>query len=1306
MRLAIKLLASFFAIWSCCGFTVLNAAAQSVSVPPSVANDREALKDSTVMLQALLAKQPLQSSSVREIALDGLSRLKRLLEYELSRPANEDRRATAVLNYSDSSDGGTFSVYQAAFEKLGMTAQQDEVWRLRLKGQSFIESRDSEWSRFAAPIELSSAALIDRTLFRECLRIWFAGKPDDTSKNFSPDAAAARYGSGALESAGEWNLARLWRSELIAILQEGGQQPPDALARAYLELGALETNNGTSTLAEKNLRQALALHQSGRSMLKRTELGLLFAYLAELADTRLDPKTAVVEFANMANIVGSLPLASLQSGVDANDATALWRVALFLLRQHAKGQFCSECSVELVPLVKTIVRRALAEEGEHGKVLGILRTMSNGQMFSDEILALESRLLESIEGLFDGTRVAIRASLKTRGQLVVAAALAGDLGAADSPTAIPSRYWHVAIKQQPIPPQNLAYELCGVEKDLGQDDFGGERFFEWLLNVSENLLAFGLKDAARQHLGYFLRRLERLHANQCEQGAAGLQPITDNERKDIEKRDAERAPLFGPGIVAYARLLVDSGSEPDLRSASKALDRARDMIQRRISRDWSASSDQVIIFMRRMEPTLKEIATLRTTLHTRLKVSSLGIEDLASSYQAALISDVGIALMASMRKRIEASPKALSLISQSTELSGRLRAAQEADAIIRKAPLGPTLVAELMSKKSQLDKELYRLLPNRETVASLSPIQTEAVKKLLLPSESLAIVLTSPLGVFGCLIEASGIITPWKVSIPLSEVESALKAVRQGAEPVGDRWPRFPVKTSYDLFQMIFGPVSTKISTAKKLIIVPDATLQSVPFGVLLTEEPNREPLKASDFRSHSFKWLARSAAITVLPTLNTLVTQRSAVGASSSLRPFGGIGNPVLASPGSGARSIEFRGLFRKGPYADVNVLRSLASLPETEQELRTIGTALGADPEDIYLGDRATERAIKAADLGKYRILAFATHALVAGQFGNGSEPGLVLSPPLKATREDDGFLSMSEIMALKLDADLVILSACSTATSDGRPRAEGLSGLARAFFSAGARSLVVTHWTIPSAQAVKVTTTMISERQRDSSIDWAEALQRSVVNLIDNDGDPSNAHPASWGAFMLVGTHGIGRAHSGSAMSRNESYPVSKQGAISAGTLPSFDQKGWSATIENAGGALKSSGSANVTIQKSKHPLLKSQPTPPTGRIAKADPITRPAASTGAMLGASLQDVAGNPASFIAVIVPGSPADKAGLRPGDVLMGARNEVSGAMPKDLTAMVLTDYFKRQKPGDSVRIWYDRKGTKYQATAILRAWQ
>ena len=141
-----------------------------------------------------------------------------------------------------------------------------------------------------------------------------------------------------------------------------------------------------------------------------------------------------------------------------------------------------------------------------------------------------------------------------------------------------------------------------------------------------------------------------------------------------------------------------------------------------------------------------------------------------------------------------------------------------------------------------------------------------------------------------------------------------------------------------------------------------------------------------------------------------------------------------------------------------------------------------------------------------------------MLAGQLSNTTEPGLILTPPETATEVDDGYLTASEIAALKLDADWVILSACNTAAG-GATGAEALSGLARAFFYAQARALLVSHWAVYSDATVKLITVTAKAATLDRSVGRAEALRRAMLALIDS-GAPHEAHPSFWAPFVVVG------------------------------------------------------------------------------------------------------------------------------------------------------------------------------------------
>ena len=157
---------------------------------------------------------------------------------------------------------------------------------------------------------------------------------------------------------------------------------------------------------------------------------------------------------------------------------------------------------------------------------------------------------------------------------------------------------------------------------------------------------------------------------------------------------------------------------------------------------------------------------------------------------------------------------------------------------------------------------------------------------------------------------------------------------------------------------------------------------------------------------------------------------------------------------------------------------------------------------------------------DLTQVRVLAFATHGLVAGDIERLGEPALVLTPPAEGTAEDDGLLTASEVATLRLDADWVVLSACNTAAPDGEPGAGGLSGLARAFFYAGARALLVSHWPVVSQAAAALTTGTVRQLEANPAIGRAEALRRAMLALAGDRARPYSAHPLFWAPFTVVG------------------------------------------------------------------------------------------------------------------------------------------------------------------------------------------
>ena len=118
-----------------------------------------------------------------------------------------------------------------------------------------------------------------------------------------------------------------------------------------------------------------------------------------------------------------------------------------------------------------------------------------------------------------------------------------------------------------------------------------------------------------------------------------------------------------------------------------------------------------------------------------------------------------------------------------------------------------------------------------------------------------------------------------------------------------------------------------------------------------------------------------------------------------------------------------------------------------------------------------------------------------------------------------KDDGILTASEIAQLDLNADWVILSACNTAAGDS-PGAEGLSGLAKAFFYAGTRTLLVSHWSVFSNASTALTTQLFNQLRNNPSIGKSEALRRSMLTLMNSNEETYYAHPMAWAPFIVVG------------------------------------------------------------------------------------------------------------------------------------------------------------------------------------------
>jgi CHAT domain-containing protein len=203
--------------------------------------------------------------------------------------------------------------------------------------------------------------------------------------------------------------------------------------------------------------------------------------------------------------------------------------------------------------------------------------------------------------------------------------------------------------------------------------------------------------------------------------------------------------------------------------------------------------------------------------------------------------------------------------------------------------------------------------------------------------------------------------------------------------------------------------------------------------------------------------------------------------------------------------------------PLVSTLQYNDLPPLPETKDEILAMAQALNANMNtDVILGDKATRRSVLQQNLKDRRIIAFSTHGLVAGDLPKLSQPALAMAGT--SDPNESPLLTLEDVMRLKLDTDWVILSACNTASSDGKGD-EALSGLGRGFFYAGARALLATHWSVESDSARELMTKTFTLYGQNEKLTRAEAIRQAQLNLTQT----KFSHPFYWSAYALIGDGG---------------------------------------------------------------------------------------------------------------------------------------------------------------------------------------
>lgn len=381
-------------------------------------------------------------------------------------------------------------------------------------------------------------------------------------------------------------------------------------------------------------------------------------------------------------------------------------------------------------------------------------------------------------------------------------------------------------------------------------------------------------------------------------------------------------------------------------------------------------------------------------------------------------------------------------------------------------------VRVMEAEYERVEREMRERNPRFAAIRYPNPITLDQVQNALLGQGEL--LLQYALGDSSSTLWAVTRESAEVFSLPVrSEIESQVELLRFALEAAGREY----AAPASNLYATLVGPASELLEAASRVVIVPDGALNYVPFEALVSPDGS---------------FLLDGAPVSYVQSASVLRQLRDEP-ASAPTKELLAVGDPAF----SGALETTF---LRGG---------QLARLPFSGAEVRSISSLFAPEETSVFLDEAATEEAVKAAlSSSSYRFVHFATHGLV-----NDDRPdysGLAL-----AGEGTDALLQASEIFNMRVNADLVVLSACETGLGQ-LVKGEGMVGLTRAFMYAGAPSVAVSLWSV-SDQSTSLLMQSLYGGLRDPAASKAASLRSAKLALLENS---DTAHPFHWAPFVLVG------------------------------------------------------------------------------------------------------------------------------------------------------------------------------------------
>jgi CHAT domain-containing protein len=441
-----------------------------------------------------------------------------------------------------------------------------------------------------------------------------------------------------------------------------------------------------------------------------------------------------------------------------------------------------------------------------------------------------------------------------------------------------------------------------------------------------------------------------------------------------------------------------------------------------------------------------------------------------------------------------------------------------ADAVLRETFVGLDVsYSESTQNALGFRKFIWSRAPDLRGLILGAPGSIEAAQSLLRSDEALVALLPTDTSVLVFGISRTGVALE-RSDLSRTELNRLVRRLRDSVLPIdakpGIRVKPFDTAASFELYSRTIGRIAPAIAQKRHLFWYSGPDLASIPPALLIDRRPVRSPID-DPAELAGLSWFADRHGVSVLPEPYLFWIFRGSRPAPTQKYAFVGIGAPQLSlaelQGARQARSMELAG------GLDGVALANLPKLPEAADELRGLAGVLGQDRSALLLGPEASKSKVETVLAQGGDVISFATHGFVANEIFGIADPSLLLATEKSVANPAQSLLTAGEIADLDLNSRLVILSACNTATSDGRPRGASFTGLTQSFTSAGARALLVSHWPVASMAAAELSVAAVTAA-RGQKQELAFALSEAMAKF--RTSYPQYAHPFYWAPFVLVG------------------------------------------------------------------------------------------------------------------------------------------------------------------------------------------